>query len=52
LFSEIVIVICVTKLTTGKKSEFSKSQIVQTSTVAFLGTAPTFKEVPNSNDRE
>jgi hypothetical protein len=40
------------KLTTGNKSEFPKSQIVQTSTVAFLGTALTLKEIPNSNYRE
>jgi hypothetical protein len=52
LFSEIVTVICIMKLTIGKKSEFSKSQIVQTSTVAFLGTALTFREIPNSNYRE
>lgn len=52
LFSEIVTVICIMKLTTGKKSEFSKSQIAQTSTVAFSGTALNFREIPNSNYRE
>jgi hypothetical protein len=52
LFSEIVTVICVMKLTTGKKSEFPKPRIVQTSTLAFLGTALTFREIPYSNHRE
>ena len=52
LVSEIVTVICIMNLTTGKKSEFSKSQTVQTWTMAFLGTALTFGEIPNSNYRE
>jgi hypothetical protein len=51
LFSEMVTLICSMKLATGKKFEVSKSQIVQTTTVAFLDTALTFKEIPNSNYR-